>query len=393
MNKIQTLLFLISIIFISCGQDKVDAISEMIHQLDQIETVKYESIFIGLENNDLQLWNDTSTVYFDLRENIEPDFRYYLSDEGRKSIYNGEERISVDDVSNQVIIIDPEEISPYNPIMFSLLSLKKILPILLDNEEVYLFEKSDTIIDGRTGQNVKFFIENSYIDWEKLTLSKEFGDGEMYDMELSLTVDKNSYLPLLITQNIEGANQTLIYKIVDIDLSYVESDTEFWEKSTYNEGYVVYTFDEYMKIGSNRLASSVGKNIPAQSLPTLVNDSDVDISKLDGNVVLLEFWFKGCGACKLAIPSFNSIYEKYRNRDFEMYGVEYVEQFPEDVLESYIVENGKKYPNLFKGKDLANELGITGAPTIIILDKTGQIIYAKSGFDESDVVTTIDEYL
>jgi thiol-disulfide isomerase/thioredoxin len=393
MNKIQTLLFLISIIFISCGQDKVDAISEMIHQLDQIETVKYESIDIGLENNDLQLWNVTSTVYFDLRENIEPDFRYYLLFEDGKLIYNGEESITVHDASNQVIISSPEEISPYSPIGLSLLSLKKILPILLDNEDVYLSEKSDTIIDGRIGQVVNFFIEKSYIDWEKLTLSKEFGNSEISNMELSVTIDRNSHLPLLITQNIERSNRTWIYKITNVDFNYVESDTEFWEKSTYNEGYVVYTFDEYRKIGNNRLVSSVGKNIPAQSLPTLVNDSDVDISKLDGNVVLLEFWFKGCGACKLAIPSFNSIYEKYRNRDFEMYGVEYVEQFPEDVLESYIVENGKKYPNLFKGKDLANELGITGAPTIIILDKTGQIIYAKLGFDESDVVTTIDEYL
>ncbi|MEL7220842.1 MAG: TlpA disulfide reductase family protein [Bacteroidota bacterium] len=393
MKKAKPLLFLISVFFISCSQDKVDVINEMIHQLNQIETVKYEAIFMGIENNDLELWNETSTVYFDLRGSVEPDLRYYLLYEDGKQIYNGEESITVHDVNNQVIISSPEEISPYNAISFSLLSLKKVLPMLLDNEEVYLSEQSDTIIDGRIGQNVKFFIENSYIDWENLTLSKEFGKEEISSWELSVTIDKNSHLPLLITQNREGSNQTWIYKIANVDFNYIETDTELWDKSTYSEGYVMYTLDEYMKIGSDKLASLVGKHIPEQSLSTLINDLDVDTSKSDGNMVLLEFWFKGCGACKLAIPSFNSIYEKYRNHDFAMYGVEFVERYPKDVLEAYIVENGKKYPNLFRGKSLANELGITGAPTILILNKKGKIIYANTGFDQGKVSAIIEEYL
>ena len=397
MNNVQLLAGLVFLGFFACGTKPVDVIDQLRGRLDALETVRYRAISVGVEGSDGAARNDTALIYLDLREQNAADIRYYITNEADNAplVYNGHDLIMLDNTIRQAIIADANHINPYNPLYFSLFTLREVLPLLLDHEAVRLREPSDTIIDGRRGRNLVFDLDSQYIDWEQLSISDVYNDGLVVanDMQLTVTVDLESYLPILISQTVKNKGYTLTTKLIDIDIDYVEKEDKIWDKSTYEDTYVVYTYDEFRQLNKNKLASAVGAPIGVHVLPTVGGYSRVNLADLGGRVVLLEFWFKGCGYCVLAIPELNSIYERYRDNDFELYGIEFVERYTKDVLQSYVADNGKAYPNLCEGKDLANALGIRGAPTVVVLDKSGKIVYAKFGFDGREVSAVIEAYL
>lgn len=130
------------------------------------------------------------------------------------------------------------------------------------------------------------------------------------------------------------------------------------------------------------MRSHLGERLSEWKLPDLNTDSQINLASLKGNVVLLDFWFKGCHPCPLSIPRLNNINSKFAKDDFKIFGIEYEERASRESLLKYIKENNVEYSNLYEGKKLALSYGITSGPTFMIIDKLGKIIYVKSGFSE-----------
>jgi len=107
-------------------------------------------------------------------------------------------------------------------------------------------------------------------------------------------------------------------------------------------------------------------------------------------VVLLEFWFKGCGGCVSAIPDLNKIKARFDKNEFKIYGIEYLDNYPKEVLQKYIKEQNIQYPNLYKGKTVASNYGIRSAPTFLIIDKNGKIVHIKFGFSQENMDEIIE---
>ena len=134
------------------------------------------------------------------------------------------------------------------------------------------------------------------------------------------------------------------------------------------------------------------KKISDWELPNIEGDLPLRPSALKGNVIVLEFWFKNCPPCVEAIPALNNLYKKYGNTNFEFYGIEFLNETKENV-NKYIEGKNIQYPMLYNGKAIASLYKISSAPTFLIVDKTGIIRYAKSGFNKKEIVDVIEKYL
>jgi thiol-disulfide isomerase/thioredoxin len=102
----------------------------------------------------------------------------------------------------------------------------------------------------------------------------------------------------------------------------------------------------------------------------------IKLSDHAGKVIVLNFWFIGCAPCMGEIPDINEIYRFYKDSNV------IVLSLATNSREQLIKFNeGKKYrpiekieyPILPDCQKIANDYGITGYPTTIIIDKKGFI--------------------
>ena len=97
------------------------------------------------------------------------------------------------------------------------------------------------------------------------------------------------------------------------------------------------------------------------------------LSEYRGKVVLINFWASWCRECMGEMPSLNSLYEKFKNKDVVVLGVSTDSNY-EDIKKS-LGRTRVTYPVLIdrKGEVFENKYAVMGLPTTVIVDKKGYI--------------------
>ena len=108
---------------------------------------------------------------------------------------------------------------------------------------------------------------------------------------------------------------------------------------------------------------------------TDINGRKVDLADFKGKVILLDFWATWCGPCRIEIPGFVKLQERYRDQGLVVLGVS-LDDSVEPVREFYR-EFNMNYPVVI-GESRITELygGIIGLPTTFIIGRDGRI-YSK----------------
>jgi len=114
---------------------------------------------------------------------------------------------------------------------------------------------------------------------------------------------------------------------------------------------------------------------PEIALPG-VNDSPVKLSSFKGKVVLIDFWASWCGPCRASIPGVIKLYDKYKAKGFEVFGVS-IDSKKKDWLKA-IAQDKITYPQVNDKAGWYSKTtevyGVNAIPNTFLLDKTGKIV-------------------
>ena len=124
---------------------------------------------------------------------------------------------------------------------------------------------------------------------------------------------------------------------------------------------------------------SIGGTAPEIDLPG-PDGNNVKLSSLKGKYVLLDFWASWCGPCLREVPNVKAIYDDYRDKGFEVYGVSVDDGKQRDAWLAKIEEYGMDWVHVsdLKGWEspVVRRYNVTGIPKMFLLDRDGRIIAA-----------------
>jgi len=125
-------------------------------------------------------------------------------------------------------------------------------------------------------------------------------------------------------------------------------------------------------------------NAPDFSLP-LVNASGVaTLSENIGKVIILDFWATWCPPCRMEIPGFIELYNKYKDSGLIVIGISVDDSV--DTVNKFIIETNINYPVVMGNSKVVQDYGgITGIPTTFIIDRKGNIVQRFIGYRPKDV--------
>lgn len=102
----------------------------------------------------------------------------------------------------------------------------------------------------------------------------------------------------------------------------------------------------------------------------------VKLSSLRGKVVLIDFWASWCRPCRMENPNVKRVYDLYKDKGFEIYGVSldkeksrWVSAIEADGLSWLHVSDLKGWQNAAAQRYMVNSI-----PFTVLLDKNGRII-------------------
>ena len=113
-----------------------------------------------------------------------------------------------------------------------------------------------------------------------------------------------------------------------------------------------------------------------------INDSNYTLSKMEGKVVLINFWATWCGPCRMEIPEFNELQKTYHERGLNILGISVSDN--KKQLKNFTKSFAVDYPLLYgSAKDMNKVMrdydGVYAVPSSFLIGKNGNIIWKYPG--------------
>ena len=113
-----------------------------------------------------------------------------------------------------------------------------------------------------------------------------------------------------------------------------------------------------------------------------IEDSVYTLSKLNGDVVLINFWATWCGPCRMEIPEFNDLQREYRNKGFKILGISVSDN--KKQLQNFVKSVHVEYDLLYGTTKEMNKImkdygGVYSVPSSFLVDRKGDIVWSYPG--------------
>lgn len=325
------------------------------------------------------------TVYFDFQSaDTIIGFKYQIEDETAKQVFNGTEEFETDKKGKTIKIDDQPDQKLFSSISAfynSIITLKNGLPLIIADETIAK-TVSDTAIN-----NTSYYLITLSLNKRRI---KNIGKGfdamtAKSNLIYKIIIDKKDYLPLEVLQVNDRNNDFIRTRFTNITANIPLPSELSWYYSTYTNEYKPAVQKEAPQL------ISVGHSAPEWILPLYNKEENIKLSNFKGKVVLLDFWIKNCGPCIKSIPDLNALQEKFKNKKFEILGINSYDT--KEDIGWFCNKHKPNYKVLMQGKAIAEKYGVSGFPTVILIDKEGKVLFSGVDFEKSEIEKLIEKAL
>lgn len=178
--------------------------------------------------------------------------------------------------------------------------------------------------------------------------------------ELCLS-NKSNYAAAFLLESLPSDTYFSIHDMVMSELIKIYPDN-FLIKAKYNE-----------IAASKKLA--IGTMAPEIEMPD-TNGNNIKLSSFRGKYVVIDFWASWCGPCRKESPNMVKLYETYRDKGLEIFGVS-LDQNKENWKGAIIADNlsWTHVSDLKRWQcEAARDYGVQSIPSIVVIDREGRIV-------------------
>jgi cytochrome c-type biogenesis protein len=137
-------------------------------------------------------------------------------------------------------------------------------------------------------------------------------------------------------------------------------------------------------LGFALLALALARSVSASTVPDFqassLDGSDVSLTDLRGDVVLLNTWATWCTPCKAEMPWLQTLHERYAGQGLQVVGVSIDRGGKDDSVRSYATDLGVTFP---VWRDPSNRFArtfeTTGVPETLLIGRDGEVLYRWKG--------------
>jgi thiol-disulfide isomerase/thioredoxin len=151
-------------------------------------------------------------------------------------------------------------------------------------------------------------------------------------------------------------------------------------------------FAKEAKESAAELANVINKPAAPWS-STDIDGKPIALADLKGKVVVMDFWYRGCGWCMYAMPQVKQLAADFKDKSVAVLGMN-TDQEEKDAR--FVVDAmGLNYPTV-KASGIPEKFGVHGFPTLIVIDKAGNVRDVHVGYSPTlrkDVGAKVEELL
>ena len=320
----------------------------------QLQNQTSGSIFLSELNEQQFVYRDTAQISSD------GDFEFT-----GKTTEPGIYRISLNDQNMMLLVVDTQRIE-----------------VKADAQDL---RKTNTITGSKESDNLKSLIaELDKLQIAAGNLQKRFVAAQNAGQDDSLGALQQQFLNLqklntkLVKNKIRANSNSVVSAFATQSLINPEEDFEFADSMAlvFNK---TIPESKYTKALNARLSTlrtlAVGQQAPDITLPS-PEGKEVALSSLKGKYVLVDFWASWCGPCRQENPNVVRMYNQYKDKGFEIFGVS-LDESREKWLKA-IAQDQLSWPHVSDlkgwGSSAALLYNIQAIPQTLLLDKEGKII-------------------
>ena len=234
-------------------------------------------------------------------------------------------------------------------------------------------EQLEKVLKVQTGFQAKS--AELQADFQKAAMKKDDKAKESIQAKFfAMQKEQNEELKKLITQG--GPTLASWYATNALnpeeEYAFLAPLAPQFEKAFPNSEYVK---DFSAKIAQYKNAIQVGQAAPEITLAS-PDGKTVSLSSLRGKYVLIDFWASWCGPCRQENPNVVKMYNKFKGKNFEIYGVSLDRE--KEKWTQAIAQDGLSWVHVsdlkFWQSAGAEAYGVRSIPATFLLDPNGKVI-------------------